>query len=88
MGSVINFPRRRKNNHKQVGDFFIERLTDTEPHEKLQDVAFTCAICRHTNRFSFTGVIFKECSFYCAGCGTGYRLDNPAVPSKKLAKRQ
>lgn len=86
MTNLIAFPGSKKRSRKKVDDLFLEKLGDHETHDSFKDYSFTCATCRHTNNFKFGGVIFKECSFYCAGCGTGYKLDNPIFSSNHKAR--
>ena len=78
MGEIVEFPGKRKNRtKKRLEDLFLERLSDDQQHCTMGDVAFTCATCGKSARFSFSGIIFRECSFYCGNCGVGYKLDNP-----------
>lgn len=89
MGTLIRFPGRKKHQErKRLEDFFIERLPDHQQHCDAGDVRFTCASCGHTSRFSFSGVVFRECSFYCSQCGVGYKLDNPLFGRKRNSKSQ
>jgi hypothetical protein len=86
MGSLIDFPGRKKTRKMRAGQFFVEMLPNSDQHEDTQDIAFTCAMCKHRNEFLFSGVIFRECHFYCAGCGAGYKLDNPLFTNLHRSK--
>lgn len=47
---------------------------------------FSCD-CGHTSELHLQGVIFRYMDFYCAECGTHYKVTNPAfvnpIPKKK-----
>jgi hypothetical protein len=75
MSNIIKFPRASK--RKKITDVLVDRLTDVHNHVDLGHVPFTCAECDQTITFDFTHAIFKNVSFYCAGCGHGYRMTNP-----------
>jgi hypothetical protein len=75
MNNIIKFPN--KNKRKKITDVLVDRLTDGHNHVDLGRVPFTCAECEVAVSFDFTNAIFKDISFYCAGCGHGYRLTNP-----------
>ena len=75
MSNIIKFPN--KNKRKKITDVLVDRLTNSENHTDLGRVPFTCAECEQHVTFDFTNAIFKHISFYCAGCGHGYKLTNP-----------
>lgn len=83
MGTLVKFPKKRNGPVKRrLEDFLVERLPDHENHVSGGDLRFTCASCGHTASFGFKGLVFRECCFFCAQCGTGYRVDNPLFSSK------
>ena len=47
---------------------------------------FSCD-CGHTSELHLDGVIFRHMDFYCAQCGTHYKVTNPAfvapIPKKR-----
>ncbi len=89
MGAIIRFPEKKsKTTKRRLEDFFLERLPDHEQHCNASDMRFTCATCGHVSRFSFSGVVFRECSFYCSSCGVGYKLDNPLFGRKRNTRSQ
>jgi len=55
----------------------VDRLTDSHNHVDLGRIHFTCAECEQISTFDFTNAIFRTVSFYCSGCGHGYKLTNP-----------
>lgn len=75
MSNIIKFPN--KNKRKKITDVLVDRLTDHQDHVDLGRVPFTCAECQDVVVFDFSNAIFKDVSFYCAGCGHGYRITNP-----------
>lgn len=75
MSNIIKFPKRNK--RKKITDVLVDRLTDHTNHVDLGRVPFTCADCDLTVTFDFTNAIFRHVSFYCSGCGHGYKLTNP-----------
>lgn len=79
MTKIIKFPSKRKN----IDDVLVDRLTDHENHVDLGRVPFTCVECNTTSIFDFTNAIFRNVSFYCSGCGHGYKITNPMF-SKSL----
>lgn len=74
MSNIIKFPRKKR---KKIDDVLVDRLTDHENHVDLGRVPFTCVECNTTVIFDFTNAIFRNVSFYCAGCGHGYKITNP-----------
>lgn len=87
MGDIIKFPRKRKH-HKKIQDFFVERLPRHQQYDSQGSTKFTCATCEHTTSISFTGMIFKNCSFYCGNCGVGYTMNNPIFLGKDAKKNK
>ena len=75
VNNIIKFPR--KNKRKKITDVLVDRLTDASNHVDLGRVPFTCVECDQTILFDFTNAIFRDVSFYCAGCGHGYKVTNP-----------
>jgi len=86
-GNIIKFPKQRKR-RKQLDDVLVDRITDTHTHVDLGHVPFTCAECGTKSAFDFSGVIFKQITFYCSACGHGYKVSNPmfsaATPATKI----
>lgn len=62
---------------------------DPDPNHRLAvgEASFTCPSCDGTTRVNFHNMIFRSIEFYCASCGSPYRLTNPAfanvVPKTK-----
>lgn len=75
MSKIIKFPNNKR--RKKINEVLVDRLTDDHNHVDLGRVPFTCAECSQTAVFDFTNAIFRHVSFYCAGCGHGYRITNP-----------
>lgn len=75
MGTIIKFPKSNK--RKKITDVLVERLTNPHIHVDLSTAAFTCVECGQVSTFDFTKAIFRSISFYCSGCGHGYRITNP-----------
>lgn len=86
MGKIIKFPRRPKS-AKRLNEWLIDRLPDFEQHCAKAESQFTCASCNHVSKFSFKGLIFKNCTFYCSNCGTGYTISNPLF-TKNTSRHQ
>lgn len=74
MSNIIQFPRKKR---KKMTDVLVNRLTDHQNHVDLGHVPFTCAECEVVSTFDFTNAIFRDISFYCSGCGHGYKVTNP-----------
>jgi hypothetical protein len=74
VSNIIKFPRKKR---KKITDVLVNRLTDHQNHVDLGHVPFTCAECDTVSSFDFTNAIFREVSFYCSGCGHGYKIVNP-----------
>jgi len=83
--NIIKFPKQRKR-RKRLTDVLVDRLTSTDLHIDMGRVPFTCAECGNVASFDFTNVIFKHVTFYCAGCGHGYKVTNPmfAEPTARI----
>ena len=47
---------------------------------------FSCD-CGHTAELNLEGVIFRHMDFYCANCGTHYKVTNPAFVQPLPKKR-
>ena len=77
MDNLVEFPKRKKRNGRKMDDLFLERLPDHDQHCDVGGTSFTCVTCGTVAIFQFKGVIFRDCAFYCGGCGVGYKLDNP-----------
>lgn len=89
MGTLVRFPKSKQQPKKvRLEDFFLQRLPDHQQHCDMGDVRFTCASCGTTARFSFSGAIFSDCSFYCSSCGVGYKLSNPLFGRNSNGKNQ
>lgn len=88
MGNIIKFPRRRQRYLKRVEDFYLERLPDHQQHCNNKDAKFTCASCGTQSNFSFSGVIFKDLTFYCGNCGIGYKMSNPLFSKGRRSNTQ
>jgi hypothetical protein len=62
-----------------------------DPQNKLfmGPVCFTCPSCYRETRADLTNMVFRSIDFYCGGCGTFYKLTNPAFtpPAPKPAER-
>ena len=74
--NIIKFPKRRRT-RRRITDVLVDRLTALDTHVDLGHVPFTCAECNTVAGFDFTNLIFKQVTFYCSGCGHGYRVSNP-----------
>jgi hypothetical protein len=83
MGKLIRFPGKKTPSKIRLEDFFLQRLPDHQQYCDLGNVQFTCASCGNVSKFSFTGVVFRECHFYCSQCGVGYKLNNPLFGRKR-----
>jgi hypothetical protein len=88
MGSVIQFPKKTKKAKHKIEDFLVEKLPKHEQYCDVGNSRFTCAGCGQTSNFSFQGIIFKACTFYCGHCGIGYKMTNPLFVMKKDSKSQ
>ena len=84
--NIIRFPRYRKR-RKQLTDVLVDRITALDTHVSLGRVPFTCAECGTTAHFDFTNLIFKHATFYCAGCGHGYKVSNPMFAPPQVSVR-
>lgn len=51
-----------------------------DPNRRLSigPVAFTCTACGEINTANFTNMVFRSLEFYCLGCGSPFRIVNPA----------
>lgn len=76
MSKIIKFPK--KNKRQKINDVLVDRLNTDHDHVHLGRVPFTCPDCQQTSIFDFTNAIFRYISFYCSGCGHGYKITNPA----------
>jgi transposase-like protein len=74
--NIIKFPSVSKRK-LPLTDVLVDRLTDSTNHVDIGNITFTCPPCEQTSSFNFTGVIFKNLTFYCANCGHGYKISNP-----------
>lgn len=52
-------------------------------------VSFTCPHCKGETRADLTNMVFRSLDFYCGGCGTYYKLTNPAFtpPAPRPAEK-
>ena len=77
----------RQNSELVVGDEMkIIRIpqkspeTAPDPNHKLHvgPVGFTCPSCKSYGEISFSKIVFRSLDFYCSGCGSYYKMTNPA----------
>lgn len=63
----------------------VSAETSLDPNQKLAvgPVAFTCASCGEQTHADFKGMVFRTMEFFCLGCGSLYRLTNPAFGGRK-----
>jgi len=85
LGNIIKFPNARKR-RKRLDDVLVDRLTDSHNHVDIGHVSFTCADCHTESAFDFTGLVFKNVSFYCSNCGHGYKVSNPMFAGEAQTK--
>jgi predicted RNA-binding Zn-ribbon protein involved in translation (DUF1610 family) len=59
--------------------------TTLDPNLKLSvgPVAFTCTNCGEQTTVEFHKMVFRSMEFYCLGCGSLYRITNPAFSRSK-----
>lgn len=78
---VIKFPGAGKYK-KSIQGLTIEKV-DTSQHSPLHGPwDFTCVDCGHITHFNTSGMIFKMLEFFCVGCGSFFKVTNPAFKSK------
>lgn len=63
----------------------LPAATSLDPNLRLSvgPVTFTCTCCGATTRAEFHSMVFRTLEFYCIGCGSPFRITNPAFRSKK-----
>jgi DNA-directed RNA polymerase subunit M/transcription elongation factor TFIIS len=72
-----NTPRRSI----QKLDYVAEKINASEvPTKSVID--FTCPTCYNHTKFTFERMVFKTLQFFCAKCGTGWKVGNPMFVSK------
>ncbi len=78
--SIIKFPGPEQVTSAQ---------TSPEPVAKLVvgPMSFTCTNCDDTCTADFKNMIFRVVDFHCAGCGTFFRITNPAFTIKTPPKK-
>lgn len=70
-------------------EFKPVKVKATEQRKLMLDgpLKFSCD-CGHTSELHLEGIIFRHMDFYCAECGTHYKVTNPAFvpPIPKIKK--
>ncbi len=87
MGDVIKFPGKTINDKKNI-NFFVEKLPSHQEYAAKGQTRFTCATCDHVTKISFSGMVFRTCTFYCGNCGVGYTMTNPIFNNKGVRKNK
>jgi acetone carboxylase gamma subunit len=77
---VIPFPNaaQRKNAIKS-GTLFIEKIDVTQNQTMFGKHTFTCVDCGQQHSFEASNIIFKVLEFFCAKCGSLYKVTNPML---------
>jgi hypothetical protein len=79
---VIDLPLARLRNKKDKLDLLVQKI-NPEVHAPLYGPwQFTCINCGHLTTLHTSGLILKHLDFFCSGCGTPWRISNPALISK------
>lgn len=88
MGQLIKLPTkvRRSTKYQRDDGLFVEKLPNYQNYTKITTHQFTCATCKHVSKFDFTGLVLRDCSFYCSSCGTGYKVENPVFTKGLISK--
>jgi len=76
---IIKFPN---------SSFKLTGQTTPDPVAKLTvgPLTFFCTSCGETCHADFKKMIFKTVEFYCNGCGTFFKVTNPAFSNPKQKK--
>jgi hypothetical protein len=88
MGQIITLPKNRKRTATQqrVDGLLLDKLPKLEQYAHINKCQFTCATCKNITKFDFSGMVLKDCSFYCSSCGTGYKVENPIFSKGIITK--
>ena len=65
----------------QKMDYVAEKIDVSEVPAK-SSIDFTCPTCYNHTKFTFERMVFKNLQFFCAKCGTGWKVGNPMFVSK------
>ncbi len=62
------------------GDNKAKGNTSTDPNDRMivGPMSFTCTTCGDTCHADFKGIVFRCLDFHCSGCGTFFKITNPA----------
>lgn len=62
--------------------------TSADPASKmlLGPMTFSCTQCSTTCGADFRGLVFRSIEFHCGGCGTFFKISNPAFANAKPKK--
>ena len=63
--------------------------TTLDPNTKLAvgPVAFTCTSCGEQTGIEFHQMVFRTVECYCLGCGSLFRLTNPAFAGPRTTSK-
>ena len=75
--SVIEFPHGAKAAKRSQQ---VAVTSPDTPHSRLHmgPVSFTCPHCQTRALLTGDNIIFRSLDFYCGGCGSLHRIQNPA----------
>jgi hypothetical protein len=85
MNNIVKFRSIKSKKQAKTPDYFAEKI-DVEDIPSTSVIDFTCPTCYNRTKFTFERMVFKNLQFFCAKCGTGWKVGNPMFVSKILDK--
>jgi len=79
---IVELPLARLRNKTDKLDLLVSKV-NPENHSPLYGPwKFTCVDCGRQTSLQTSGLILRNLEFFCVGCGSPWRVSNPAMHGK------
>jgi transcription elongation factor Elf1 len=81
MSNIIPIPKV-KSAQSRKSNWQVEQIPATHT-QAPQQFDFTCAQCQNKTHIQLTNAVLKHMEVFCDKCGTGWKVSNPKMSTKK-----
>ena len=77
MSNIIKLRNTKGKSRKLDTAAYVAEKIDASEVPTRSAIDFTCPTCYNHTKFTFDRMVFKNLQFFCAKCGTGWKVGNP-----------